>query len=90
MQATQISSHEGWNAEDKDVHQSLAILKKKDGSNVWQRWTCLEDVRDMPTILANHAIKELEEDVPMLVQRMEARETEGQEGSMQPFHPQGR
>ena len=44
----------------------------------------------MLDILANDAIKELEEDLPILVQRMEARETEGQEGGIQPFHPQGR
>ena len=44
----------------------------------------------MTNILANNAIKELEEDLTMLVKRMEARETEGQGGSMQPFHPQGR
>ena len=77
------------NAEDKDVHQSLASLRKEDGSDVWQRWTCLEDVGDMPDILENDAIKELEEELPMLDQRMEVRETEGQEESMQPFHSQG-
>ena len=44
----------------------------------------------MLDILANDAIKELEEDLPMLVKRMKAREMEGQEGSMQPFHPQER
>ena len=44
----------------------------------------------MPNILAKDPIKALEEDLPMLVQRMEAREMKGQEGSMQPFHPQGR
>ena len=90
MQAMDISSHKGLNAMNKDVHQSLEILRKEDGSGAWQRWTCLEDAGDMPDILANDAIKKLEEDLPMLVQRMEARETEGQEGSMQPFHPQGR
>ena len=34
------------------------------------------DVGDMPNILANDAIKEFD-DLPILVQRMEARETEG-------------
>ena len=33
----------------------------------------------MPDILANNAIKELEEDLSVLVEGIEARETEGQE-----------
>ena len=52
MQALDIPSHKGLNAEDKNVDQSLAILKKEDGSDVWPRWTCVEDTRDMPNILA--------------------------------------
>ena len=35
MQAMDISSHKGLNAEGKDVHQSLAILRKEDGNDVW-------------------------------------------------------
>ena len=82
-----IPSHEGLNAEDKDGHQSLANLRKEDGNYIYQRWTCVEDIGDMPDILANDAINKLEGDLPMLVQRMETREMEGQEGIMQPFHP---
>ena len=55
------------------------FLRKKDGNNVWQIWTSFEDIEDMPDILANNAIKELEEDSSVLVEGIEARETEGQE-----------
>ena len=67
-------------AENREVYQSLAIVRKEDGIDVWQRWTCLEDVGDMLDILANEAIEELEEDLLVRVQRMEAREAQGQKG----------
>ena len=54
-------------------------MRKKDGNNVWQIWISFEDIEDMPHILANNAIKELEEDSSVLVEGIEARETEGQE-----------
>ena len=67
------------NFENKEVHQCFEILRKKDGNNVWQIWTSFEDIEDMPDILANNAIKELEEDLSVVVEGIEARETEGQE-----------
>ena len=37
MKSMDISSYEGLNSEDKDVHQSLAIIRKEAGSDIWQR-----------------------------------------------------
>ena len=65
------------NFENNEVHQCFEILVKKDGNNVWQIWTSFEDIEDMPNILANNAIKELKEDSSVLVEEIEARETEG-------------
>ena len=33
--------------EDKDAHQSLAILRKENGINVFQRWISNEDIGDI-------------------------------------------
>ena len=57
----------------------MEILRKKDGNNVWQIWTSFEDIEDMPDILANNAIKELEEDPFFQVEGIEARKTERRE-----------
>ena len=70
------------NFENKEVHQCFEILRKKDGNNVWQIWTSFEDIEYMPDILANNAIKELEEDLTVVVEGIEARETKGQETEM--------
>ena len=69
----------GLNFENKEVHQCFEILRKKAGNNVWKIWTSFEYIEDMPDILANNAIKELEEDLSVLVEGIEARETKGQE-----------
>ena len=63
----------GLNFENKEVHQCFEILRKKDGNNVWQIWTSFEDIEDMLDILANNSIKELEEDLSVVVEGIEAR-----------------
>ena len=67
------------NFENKEVHQCFEILRKKAANNVWKICTSFEYIEDMPDILANIAIKELEEDLSVLVEGIEARETKGQE-----------
>ena len=65
--------------ENKKVNQCFEILRKKDGNNVWQIWTSFEDIEYMTDILSNNAIKELEEDLSVVVEGIEAREMEGRE-----------
>ena len=74
-----VFPRKGLNFENKEVHQCFEILRKKDGNNVCQIWTYFEDIEDMLDTLANNAIKELEKDLSVLVEGIEARETEGQE-----------
>ena len=78
MQAVDISSHEGLSSQDQEVHQSLEILRKEDNNDVWQICISFEGVMNMPSILENRTIEEFEEDFPVFVQGIEARETEGQ------------
>ena len=59
MNTSSCERIEFWN---KEFHQCFEILRKKDDNNVWKIWTSFEGIEDMPDILANNAIKELERD----------------------------
>lgn len=67
MQAMVISSHEVLNPEVKEVHQSLAIIRNDDANNLWQRRISVEAVGNRLNIFANDAIKQLEQDLLVLV-----------------------